>query len=179
MTVEAPSALVVGQLSGVFGVKGWLKVKSFTQPEENILQYTPWRLRAPSGLQVVEVDDYQMRPQGLVVHFKGLDDRDEAALIARLEIEVDKSELPELQQGDYYWHQLMGLTVITDFLGRDQILGQLTDILETGANDVLVVAPGTGSIDQRERLVPYVPDVYVKSVDLTAREIRVWWDPEF
>lgn len=179
MTTGAPPVLVVGQLSGVFGVKGWLKVKSFTQPEENILRYAPWRLRMPTGLKIVEVDDYQMRPQGLVVHFKGLDDRDEAAQIARLEIEVDKSELPELHAGDYYWHQLMGLTVITDFLGCDQSLGQVKDILETGANDVLVVAPEADSVDQRERLVPYVPDLYVKSVDLTARVIRVWWDPEF
>src|SRR5688572_32968826 len=109
MTTGAPPSLIVGQLSGVFGIKGWLKVKSFTQPEENILRYTPWRLRMPAGRRMVEVDDYQIRPQGLVVHFKGLDDRDEAAQIARLEIEVDKSELPELQPGDYYWHQLMGL----------------------------------------------------------------------
>ena len=179
MTAEAPSVLVVGQLSGVFGVKGWLKVKSFTQPEENILNYAPWRLRTPSGQKLVEVDDYQMRPQGLVVHFKGLDDRDEAAQIARLEIEVDKSELPELRSGDYYWHQLMGLAVVTDFLGSDQKLGQVKDVLETGANDVLVVAPEPDSIDQRERLVPYVPDLYVKSVDLATRVIRVWWDPEF
>lgn len=179
MTTETPSALVVGQLSGVFGVKGWLKVKSFTQPEENILHYKPWRLRTPSGLKLVEVDAYQMRPQGLVVHFKNLDDRDEAAQIARLQIEVDKSELPALQAGDYYWHQLMGLTVITGFAGHDQILGQVADILETGANDVLLVAPASDSLDQRERLVPYVPDVYVKAVDLAAREIRVWWDPEF
>jgi 16S rRNA processing protein RimM len=179
MTSEAASVLVVGQLAGVFGVKGWLKVKSFTEPEENILRYTPWRLRAPSGLKVVEVDDYLMRPQGLIVHLKGLDDRDLAAQIARLEIEVDKGELPELQPGDYYWHQLIGLTVTTDFLGTSQILGQVAELLETGANDVLVVTPNSCSIDGRERLVPYVPDVYVKSVDLAAREIRVWWDPEF
>jgi 16S rRNA processing protein RimM len=179
MTTQTPPVLVVGQLSGVFGVKGWLKVKSFTQPEENILSYTPWRLRMPSGQKVVEVDSYQMRPQGLVVHFKGLDDRNEAAQIARLEIEVDQSELPELQQGDYYWHQLMGLAVVTDFMGCDQKLGQVKEVLETGANDVLVVIPEADSIDQRERLVPYVPDLYVKSIDLTARVIRVWWDPEF
>jgi 16S rRNA processing protein RimM len=179
MTSEEAPGLVVGQLAGVFGVKGWLKVKSFTQPQENILQYTPWRLRTPSGLKFVEVDAHQLRPQGLIVHLKGLDDRDEAAQIARYEIEVDVAKLPELQPGDYYWHQLIGLTVITSFTGQDQVLGEVADMLETGANDVLVVAPRAGSADRRERLIPYVPDVYVQSVDLSAREIRVWWDPEF
>lgn len=179
MAAETATALVVGQLAGVFGVKGWLKVKSFTQPAENILEYTPWRLRAPGGLKVVEVDDYQLRPQGLVVHLKGIDDRDIAGQIARFEIEVDKSELPELQSGDYYWHQLIGLSVVSEFGGSDQVLGQVTELVETGANDVLVVGPVPGSIDGRERLIPYVPEIYVKSVDLAAREIRVLWDPEF
>ena len=80
MSDKSSVNLVVGQLAGVFGVKGWIKVRSFTQPEENILNYGPWRLRTSTGIRPVEVDAYNLRPQGLVVHFKGVDDRDVAAL---------------------------------------------------------------------------------------------------
>lgn len=177
---DAPSAtLVVGQLAGVFGVKGWVKVRSFTQPEENILDYGPWRLRTSSGVRTFEVDAYNLRPQGLVVHFKGVDDRDVAALLGRAEIEVDKAELPELTDGEYYWHQLIGLKVVAEDTGGDCLLGRIADMMETGANDVMVIRPVEGSLDDRERLVPYVPGIYVTRVDLTAGEVRVNWDPEF
>jgi|SRR5690554_3224511 len=171
--------LVVGQLAGVFGVKGWIKVRSFTQPEENILNYGSWRLKLATGLRAVEVDAYKVRPQGLVVHFKGIDDRDVAALLGRAEIEVDKAELPELPAGEYYWHQLIGLKVITQVGGTELLLGRIAEMMETGANDVMVVRPMEGSLDDRERLIPYVPDLYLVGVDLTSGEVRVDWDPEF
>lgn len=176
---KSPVNLVVGQLAGVFGVKGWVKVRSFTQPEENILDYGPWRLRTSAGIKAVEVDAYNLRPQGLVVHFKGIDDRDVAALLGRAEIEVDRAELPELPEGEYYWHQLIGLKVLTKAADAELLLGSITDMMETGANDVMVVRPIDGSIDDRERLIPYIPDLYVVGVDLSAGEIRVDWDLEF
>lgn len=176
---EVPSTnVVVGQLAGVFGVKGWVKVRSFTQPEENIVEYVPWRLRTANGVRSLEVDAYNFRPQGLVVHFKGIDDRDVAALLGRAEIEVDIEKLPILPSGEYYWHQLIGLKVITEASGS-QVLGVVSDLIETGANDVLVVHPSPDSVDSRERLVPYVPDLYVRKVDVDAGKIHVMWDPEF
>lgn len=180
MSVQAdPELIVVGELAGVFGVKGWLKVRSFTQPEDNILIYTPWRLKTAQGVTVVEVDSFKMRPQGMVVHFKGLDDRDEAAALGRAQIVVDKSLLPSLAEGDYYWHQLVGLKVISVHGGSEVCLGEVGQMLETGANDVIVVKPCTGSIDSAERLVPYVLEQYVLNVDLDAGEMRVDWDPDF
>lgn len=179
MSVSASTTLVVGQLAGVFGVKGWVKVRSFTQPEENILDYGPWRLVTSSGTKTVEVDAYNLRPQGLVVHFKGLDDRDAAALLGRAEIEVDKAELPELQDGEFYWHQLIGLKVFSQIDDGNQFLGCIADMMETGANDVMVVRPAAGSVDDRERLVPYVPGLYVDRVDVADGSIYVNWDPEF
>lgn len=171
--------MVVGELAGVFGVKGWLKVRSFTQPEDNILAYRPWQIKTAQGLQKVEIDAYKMRPQGLVVHFKGLDDRDVAAAYGRAPIVVDKSLLPELSAGDFYWHQLIGLKVISVYGGCSVLLGEVAQMLETGANDVIVVRPCEGSLDNNERLVPYVLEQYVLEVDLDAGELRVDWDPEF
>lgn len=114
-----------------------------------------------------------------MVHFKGIDDRDDAALLGRAEIEVDKAELPELPDGEYYWHQLIGLKVIANAAGAELLLGRIADMMETGANDVMVVRPIEGSIDDRERLIPYVPEMYVVGVDLNTSEVRVDWDPEF
>ena len=88
-------------------------------------------------------------------------------------------ELPELPLGEYYWHQLLGLKVITAFAGAELLLGSIADMMETGANDVMVVRPFDGCVDDRERLIPYIPELYVLGVDLDAGEIRVDWDPEF
>jgi 16S rRNA processing protein RimM len=179
MSDKSSVSFVVGQLAGVFGVKGWVKVRSFTQPEQNILDYGPWRLRTSSGIRAVEVDGYNLRPQGLVVHFKGIDDRDVAALLGRAEIEVDKTELPELPEGEYYWHQLIGLKVVAKTTETELLLGSIAEMMETGANDVMVVRPIEGSLDDRERLIPYVPGVYVVGVNLSSGEIHVEWDSEF
>lgn len=174
----APERVLVGQFAGVFGVKGWLKVKSFTQPEENILDYSPWYLRTAHGLKRVEIDDSKVRPQGIIVHIRGLDDRDEAALMGRVKIEVAKSQLPDLSEGDFYWHQLEGLQVVTHW-PEGHCLGRVDRLMETGANDVLVVVPTEDSIDSRERLIPYIPEQYVAQVDLQKGLLHVKWDPEF
>lgn len=171
--------IVVGQLAGVYGVKGWLKVRSFTQPAENILAYKPWFLRTPHGLKEMTVDEYKVRPQGVSVHFSGLDDRDIAAQLGRSTIEVGKHLLPDLADGDYYWHQLEGLTVLSDWNGEHHCLGIVERLMETGANDVLVVKPFESSIDDQERLIPYILEQFVTVVDLKAGLIRVVWDPEF
>lgn len=196
MAVKAPNdRLVVGKIVGAFGIKGWLKVKSFTSPEKNIVAYSPWRLiPSAKGLAKVgqqkaalklqehyECDAHNLRPQGLVVHLKGIDDRNLAEALVGLEIEADASLLPSLDAGEYYWHQLIGLQVVTEFEGQVAALGLVTGLMETGANDVLVVKGkgGDQSLDQRERLIPYVPEQYVKKIDLQAQTITVDWDPEF
>ncbi|HEY7774680.1 MAG TPA: ribosome maturation factor RimM [Marinagarivorans sp.] len=174
--------IAVGHLVGVFGVKGWLKVKTNTQPAENIVSYQPWYLKTAHGLKVVEVDDYAFRPQGLVVHIKGYDDRDLSAALGKAAIEVDINQLPELESEEYYWHQLVGLKVYSVFAGDSSnrtVLGVIKNLMETGANDVLVVAPCDDSIDGRERLIPYLPGQFIKRIDLAAGEVDVDWDPEF
>lgn len=175
---DGSQTIVVGKFVGVFGVKGWLKVKSFTAPEDNILEYKPWFIKVGSGQQAFEVDAFQQRPQGLVVHLKGVDDRDLASSL-RGEIRVQQSLLPQLAEDDFYWYQLKGLSVISTFGGKEQNLGKVKDLMETGANDVLVVVGDDSSIDQQERLVPYVWQQYVQRVDLEAKQIWVDWDPEF
>ena len=179
MSSKRSNLVSVGRVTGVFGIKGWVKVKSFTDPEENIVNYSPWWLKTRHGVKPIEVDSYNFRSQGLVVHFKGVDDRDLAAEYSRVDIAVEKDQLPDLGDGDYYWHQLVGLIVVSSFNGKKYIFGTVKELIETGANDVIVVQSTVDSMDDRERLIPYVPDVYVEKICLNSKEIQVSWDPEF
>jgi len=179
VTAKRSNLIPVGRLAGVFGIKGWLKVKSSTEPETRILDYSPWWLKTRHGVKAMEIDEAQRHNNGLIVHFKGIDDRDQALQLVSVDIAVEMDQLPTLDAGDYYWHQLIGLQVISVYEGREYPFGEVVRILETGANDVLVVRSCLDQEPERERLVPYVPEVYVKQVDLVEGVIRVDWDPEF
>ena len=154
-------------------------MKSWTEPAEKIVEYQPWWLKTAHGVKCVEVDSFHFRAQGLVVHIPGTDDRDSAQLLAGTKIAVEKGQLADLGSGDFYWHQLEGLSVISEYQGQHYRLGVVYRLLETGANDVLVVHADADSIDNRERLVPYVPQIYVQNVSLEDKVITVNWDPEF
>jgi 16S rRNA processing protein RimM len=176
---DSLSLVNVGRVTALFGIKGWVKVHSYTEPQENLFEYHPWYLKTAHGVKKVEIDEVRPHGDAFVAHIVGIDDRDVASLYTAVDIAVESSLLPELGDGEYYWSQLEGLVVYTQFAGLRQRLGVVSKILETGANDVLVVAPDSGSIDQRERLLPYVPEQFVLSVDLVAGEMLVDWDPEF
>ncbi len=180
MASDSQSNLInVGRLGGPFGVKGWIKVSSSTEPKENIVNYSPWWLKTRHGVKAFEVDDHQVRHDGLVVHLKGIDDRDQATQYRLVDVAIERAQFPSLDDGDYYWHQLVGLKVINEFAGVSSVFGKVKELMETGANDVLVVGATEDSIDDRERLVPYLPGDSVMAVDLAAGEIHVQWDPEF
>ena len=162
--------VLLGQLSSVYGVKGWIKVTSHTQPRENIFNYPEWLLKIGDNWQLTKVE--QGRPHGktLVVKLAGCDDRDQAQLLVNTKIAIYRSQLPPVATDEYYWSDLIGMQVITK---DDQVLGVVDHLLETGANDVIVVKGA------HEYLVPYIREQVVISVDLETRIIRVDWDPDF
>lgn len=168
--------VVMGRFTSVYGVKGWLKVHSYTEPRENLLSYKSFEIERNGQWQPLVIDGGRSHGRGLVVHVRGLDDRDIAATYVGADIAVPASSMPTLPEGEYYWHQLEGLKVFT--ADKRVLLGQVDHLLETGANDVLVVQSCEGSVDQQERLLPYVPQ-YVLDVNLEAGEMLVDWDPEF
>jgi 16S rRNA processing protein RimM len=174
-TQAADDYLVIGKIFSVHGVRGEVKVYSFTDPIDNLLKYPSWTLRRNGEVRQVELASGRSQNKVLVAKLKGLDDREEARLLAGFEICVLRSLLPDLTDGEYYWYQLEGLKVI-DQLG--QLLGTVDHLLETGANDVMVVKACTGSLDDRERLLPYTEQC-VLAVDLAAGEMRVEWDADF
>ena len=170
--------LVVGRITAVFGVRGWVKVFSYTDQVEALFGYEPWWIDTEAGRKQVIIDEWKRHGDGLVVHIKGVDDRDHARSWCNQDISIDKSLLPKLIQGDFYWHQLVGLSVVSEFDGEQIRLGVVKSLLETGANDVLVIKGDTESIDREERLIPYV-EQFVTDVDMAAKKIDVIWDPEF
>ncbi|MGM0563290.1 MAG: ribosome maturation factor RimM [Pseudomonadota bacterium] len=161
--------LVVGKLGGPHGVRGWIKVLSYTDPRENLFDYAPWQLERDGQWRHFEVEAGKPQGKGWIVKLVGVDDRNAAEALIHCRIAIEERQLPELDEGEYYWRDLIGLTVVTE---GGQALGEVSGLMETGANDVLVVR------GERQRLVPYI-DPVVRSIDLERREIRVDWDPEF
>lgn len=165
---SAQTMVVLGRISGVFGVRGWVKVYSETDPRENILRYSPWYLGKDGAAHKL----IEGRPQGktVVAQLDGCEDRDRAAALVGQQIAVRRGQLPPPSPGEFYWIDLEGLRVET----LDGVaLGQVSHLLATGANDVLVVR------GERERLLPFVWDDVIKLVDFDERLISVDWDPDF
>ena len=162
--------LVVGRIASPFGVRGWLRVNAFTAVVESLLEYSPWYLKLKGQWQAVKPLAGRHHGKGLVVQLKTCHDRDAAAALTGTDIGIYRSQLPPVEADEYYWSDLMGMQVITK---DDQVLGVVDHLLETGANDVIVVK------GEQEHLVPYIKGQVVKSVDLEARIIRVEWDPDY
>jgi 16S rRNA processing protein RimM len=179
MTTKSSNLVNVGRITAVFGIKGWVKVHSYTEPQDNLFTYHPWLVKTQHGVKQVEIDEARPHGDSYVAHIKGVDDRDLAETYTASDIAVERELLPELDDGEYYWDQLEGLAVYSRYNGELQRFGVVSKIMETGANDVLVVQGDAQSIDQRERLIPYVPDQFVLSIDLDTRQMLVDWDPEF
>ncbi|WP_298449891.1 ribosome maturation factor RimM [uncultured Marinobacter sp.] len=167
---------VIGRITSVFGVKGWLKVYSFTDPIDGILGYTNWVLDLDGKRIPAKLEEGRRQGKAIVVRLKGISDRDLARTYCGAEVKVPTAELPELPEGEFYWRQLQGLDVFTV---EGECLGRVDHLIETGSNDVLVVHATAGSIDQRERLIPYLPDQVVREVNLVERKLIADWDSEF
>lgn len=174
-TPTAEDLIVLGKITSVHGVRGEVKIYSFTDPIDNLLDYSQWTLKRDGEVKQVELVSGRLQGKILVAKLKGLDDREVARTFAGFDICVPRALLPDLAEDEFYWYQLEGLKVI-DQLG--QLLGKIDHLLETGANDVMVVKPCAGSLDDRERLLPYTAQCVLK-VDLAAGEMQVDWDADF
>jgi 16S rRNA processing protein RimM len=163
--------ILVGKIVGLSGVRGELKLESYTEPRTQIFRYQPWLLKSASGESEVSGGRGRAQGKGIVATLPEVTDREAAARLIGSEIWVRRSALPRSERGEYYWADLEGLEVVTV---EGATLGKVSHLIATGANDVLVARDG-----ERERLIPFVLDDYVKSVDFEAGRITVDWDPKF
>lgn len=166
----------LGSINGSHGVKGWLKVFSYTDPLEAILDYSPWILRKGGVEKEITIKDGQASGKRLIVQIEGVDTRDQAEDLIGYEVHVNMDAIPDLEEGELYWFQLEGLVVKNSF---GEVLGKIDHMLETGANDVMVVEATNDSIDKEQRLIPYLEDDVVKQVDQEAGVVIVDWDSDY
>ena len=162
LTAQAPvDPIVLGKMGSSYGIRGWLRVFSSTEDAESIFDYQPWFIQKAGQWQQVQLESWKHHNQDMIIKLKG----------------VDSSQLPQLEEGDYYWKDLMGCQVVTTE-GYD--LGKVVDMMETGSNDVLVIKANLkDAFGIKERLVPFLDGQVIKKVDLTTRSIEVDWDPGF
>ena len=167
--------VTLGRVAGVYGVKGWLRVTSFTRPVENLLNYSRWRLAREPEVEV-EVVEGRVHGRGVAVQLadaqgQTITDRDEAAKLVGASIQVERSELPALPKGQYYWVDLIGCKVETT---AGEALGEVSDMTSNGAQDVMVVMDG-----KTERLIPFVQPNVVKKIDIDAGRIVCDWHADY
>lgn len=164
------SRIELGRIAAPFGVRGWVKVESYTEPPEQILEFPVWRADRPgSGCRELRHLEGRRHGKGLVVRLAGIEDREQALALARRELWIERRELPALKEGEYYRADLVGLAVV-NLEGR--VLGRVDHFLDAPANAVMVV------VGEREHWLPVVPR-HVRRVDLEGGRITVDWDPDF
>lgn len=159
--------VIVGKVGSTYGVQGWLKIQSYTEWADNILDYTPWYVFHNDEWKPFTVTEGRVHGKGMIVKFAGWDTPEESRLLSGKKIAVARSQLPDLPKDEYYWSDLEGLTVINH---DGEILGKVSYLISTGSNDVLVIK------GEKEIAIPYLPDDVIKSIDLDKQEIHVDWE---
>ncbi|WP_028113985.1 MULTISPECIES: ribosome maturation factor RimM [Ferrimonas] len=169
--------MLVGRLGAPHGIRGWLKITSFTDDKEGIFEYRPWLINHGGQQQEVKVVDWRRQNNGLIVRLEGIEDRDAAALYTNNDVSIFAHQLAELPEDEFYWRDLIGCKVVNQ-QGYD--MGTVSGILETGANDVLEIkANAKDAFGKRERMVPFVPEQFIIEVNTSEKHITVDWDPNF
>ena len=163
------SHIIVGQISGLFGVRGEVRIFDYSRSRGEILRYDPWLLRLHNGWREVSVRDGRRYRENILAKIEGWCDREAARELIGIDIAIRINQLEKLDYGEYYWHQLEGLSVVT---ADGHHLGTVVHLMETGANDVLVVR------GEKETLIPYTSET-IAEVDLPLGRIRVYWELDY
>jgi 16S rRNA processing protein RimM len=161
--------VVLGRVSAPHGIKGWVKVQPFTQEIEGLLDYPVWWLGRNGTWQQLKVAEAAVHGANVVARLEGCDDRESAAVLKGREVAVPRTELPAPGEGEFYWSDLIGAAVVNR---KDESLGQVVRLLDTGANQVMVVE------GERERLIPFIAGVILE-VDIAASRVTVDWERDY
>jgi 16S rRNA processing protein RimM len=170
--------IIVGKIHGAFGIRGWVKVESFTEQPEALIEQSQWWLGNDGTRQAVAVLSAQQHGRGFIAQLAGCEDRDAAERLRGQPVSLPVSVLPALGEGEHYWRDLLGCAVVSCESGQERLLGELVDVMDTGANDVMVVKPSAESVDDKHRLLPYTK-VTVLGVEPAAKRIEVFWPADY
>ena len=161
--------VIIGKIISAYGIKGWVKIRPFTETAKNFIRYKKQFLsRNQKDWNSVEIKEIKIQGEDVIADI-GLIDRNQSIMHKGYFLAIKRDQLPKLKENEFYWDDLIGLNVI-DLDYSD--LGKVIDLIETGANDVLVVS------GEKERLIPYIPQV-IKKVDIQKKLIEVDWGKEF
>ena len=172
--------LTLADIVGVYGIRGWVKLRVQLDDPQVLLSLSQLRLDGPEAAKrkvsrAVTIQALQPHGKGFIARFAGVDDRNQAELLKGLSIQVPEADFPTAAEDEVYWRDLVGLDVWCRDGGNRVLLGRVKNLLETGANDVLVVRPCEDSVDDREHLVPWLPEYVVVDIDLTEGRLEVDW----
>ena len=174
---QSDDYILLGKISGVHGIKGWVKVFSHTSPRVKITEYSQWYMKSSKdqSWQPRKLIEGKAQGKNIIAKLDGVNYRDEAEALVGTEIAIHKDQLEVLAENEYFWRDLIGLSVETT---TGEKLGQIDWLFNTGSNDVIVVKD-TESAELKEHLLPFVFDDVIKSVDIDKSLMVVDWDPEF
>jgi 16S rRNA processing protein RimM len=180
LSKKPPERLVgMGRISAPFGIKGWIRVQPFTDTAGGLTNFSTWWLGSAGSWREHEVEQSQAQGTDVVAKLAGVNDRDVAAAFKGQQVAIPREAFPPAENGEFYWADLVGLRV-KNTQGLD--FGVVTSMLETGANDVMVVQQNARLIavgdEEQERLIPFIADV-VKRVDIAAGLIEVEWGADY
>ena len=178
---DATSHLIsIATVVGAYGIKGWVKVRINLEDPASLTSLSPKQLTDSRGkrLRSVDIAAVRSRGKGFIAKLEGVDDRNAAELLRGHSIQIPESSLPGLNEGEFYWRDLIGCRVDLSVDDENLRLGCVDHLIETGANDVLVVRPTEDSIDDRERLIPWLEDDVIVAVDIESQRISVRWHPD-
>ncbi len=168
--MDTSNKIVVGKINGFHGLKGYVKIFSETRPRDAIFGYDHFFIFRENVWKKLEVEDSGYAGKSLVLKFKNLMDRTSVESYHGLELFIDHDQLEDLDEGEYYWADLIGLSVVNQ---QGFVFGEVKEFIETGANDVMVVKKSG-----QECLIPFTVGHAVINVNLEAKEILVDWDED-
>lgn len=162
--------ITVGRFGRPHGIKGFVTIHSFTEPRDNILRYTDWRVFLNNEWQPIHLLSVAVQHKAIIAQVEGYPERESVARLTNLDIAVAKEQLADLEPGEFYWHDLIGMKVVNQ---KGEVFGNVIEIMPTGSNDVLVVQ------GEKKYLIPYLPGQFVTNINAEQQLITVDWDLDF
>ena len=169
--MEDDKKIYLGKITGAHGIKGWLKIQSFSSPPENILNYPSWIINNQGEEDFYSIEQGRKQNNKIVVKLENIDNRNTAESLINSKIQILRSDLPKLSNENYYWSDLVGLSVLNS---EEKVIGKIESLIETGANDVMVII----TLKDERILIPFVMHEIIKEVSVELNYIKIDWSIE-